>query len=111
MVEDWEGNFQDPLYGAPGIQSQVVQASDQQAKAFKQALEGHVNSSYPNCPSCGIGIYHNGPLPPIDVVSFFSAYNSNTFTWNVIANFLGVTPQPISRAPGYHSSPGYAGYP
>jgi hypothetical protein len=58
MVEDWEGNFQDPLYGAPGIQSQVVQASDQQAKAFKQALEGHVNSSYPNCPSCGIGIYH-----------------------------------------------------
>jgi RHS repeat-associated protein len=111
MVEDHLGWDQDPYAGSAGTQSNPVQASDQQAKAFMQTLEARAYPSTPHCPSCGIGIYHNGPLPPIDVVSFFSAYNSNTFTWNVIKNFLGMTPDPISRAPGFHYSPGYAGYP
>jgi len=112
MFEDKLGWDQDPLAaGAGGVQSQVVQVSDRQAKAFKQTLEARAYPSTPHCPSCGVGTYHNGPLPPIDVVSFFSAYNSNTFTWNVVKNFLGVTPDHISRAPGFHYSPGYAGYP
>jgi RHS repeat-associated protein len=108
--EGWEGNFQDPPYGAPGIQSFVVQATDQRAQEFEQVLGTHANSAYPNCPSCGIGTYHNGPFPPIDVVSFFGFFNSNTFTENVIANFLGVTTT-LDHAPGYHYSPRYAGYP
>jgi len=98
---------------SPQRHAQVVRASNQQAKDFKQALEIRAGESYPNCPSFGIGTYHNRPfpLPPIDVVSFFSAFNSNTFTWNVIKNFLEVTPPGIGNAPGYHSSPRYKGYP
>lgn len=111
VFEDHKRWDQDPVAGSAGINSQVVQASDQQAQAFEQTLDAKANSSFPNCPSCGPGIYHNGPLPPIDVASFFSAFNSNTFTWNVIKNFLGVTPDPIGNAPGFHYSPRYAGYP
>jgi RHS repeat-associated protein len=105
---EWGG---DPTYPAGGVQSQVVQASDQQAQAFEQALNNKVGPPYPDCPSCGVGIYHNGPFPPIDVVSFFSAFNSNTFTWNAVKN-AGLTPPPdIGNAPGYHFSPRYGSYP
>lgn len=55
-------------------------------------------------------IFHNGPSPAIYVLSFFSVFNSNTFTYNVIANFLGVTTT-LGHAPGYHYSSRYAGYP
>jgi RHS repeat-associated protein len=110
VFEDAKAWDRDPLDDEPGVHSQVIQASDQQAQAFEQALDGKANSAYPNCPSCGPN-YHNGPRLPIDVVSFFSAFNSNTFTWNVVKNFVGVTPDPIGNAPGFHYSPRYAGYP
>jgi RHS repeat-associated protein len=111
MFKDHLNWDQDPVSDTAGVTSNVVQVPDWEAQDFEQVLNLRAAESYPNCPSCGIGIYHNGPLPPIDVVSFFNAYNSNTFTWNVIANFLQVTPDPISRAPGYHYSAGYQGYP
>ena len=105
---EWDG---DPVYPAAGVDSQTVQASDQQAEAFQNALMARVGPPFPDCPSCGVGIYHNGPLPPIDVVSFFNAFNSNTFTWNVVKNAGLTPPTDIGNAPGYHSSPRYGNYP
>ena len=110
MVQDRRGNFEDPPHTAPGIQSDVVTATDQQAENFGLRLTALAWPKLPHCPSCGIGVYHNGPIPPIDVVSFFSAFNSNTFTWNAIENW-GLTAPPLKRAPGYHYSSRYAGYP
>jgi hypothetical protein len=111
MFEDrteWDG---DPIYPAAGVNSNTVQASDQQAQALEQALTARAGSPFPNCPSCGIGTYHNFFLPPIDVVSFFGAFNSNTFTWNVINNAGLTPPTRIGNLPGYHYSPRYGQYP
>ena len=107
----YNGLFQDPLHTAPGIQSRVVQATDKQASDLRDALESHVNEPYPNCPSCGLD-YHNFFIKPRrDLVSLFTAYNSNTFTWNVIKNAGLTPPTGIGNAPGYHSSPRYGNYP
>ena len=111
MFKDFLGPFQDPTYPAAGVQSQIVQASDQDAERLGQALDNRQGPPYPDCPSCGIGIYHNFFLPPIDVVSFFGAFNSNTFTWNVIKNAGLTPPQDIGNLPGYHPSPRYGNYP
>ena len=114
MVEDQLAWDRDPLGGGPGGNSDVVHVSDQQAQAFEEALDSKVGPPYPDCPSCG-DPYHNGPLgsPWLHLHGqMFTAFNSNTFTWNVVANFLKVTPPDIgNNAPGYHYSPGYAGYP
>jgi hypothetical protein len=88
-----------------------VQATDQQAQAFQHALDSHVNEPYPNCPSCGLN-YHNFFIKPRrDLVSLFTAYNSNTFTWNTVKNAQLTPPTDIGNAPGYHSSPRYGSYP
>jgi RHS repeat-associated protein len=111
MVKDWKGRFQDPPAGAPGINTKVVQASDQQALAFGQALNNRARESYPNCPSCGTN-YHNFAFPPRrDLVSLFTAYNSNTFTWNAVNNAGLAPPTDIGNLPGYHPSPRYGSYP
>jgi RHS repeat-associated protein len=110
MVKDYMGKFQDPLYGAPGIQSKVVQATDKQASDFEDALNAKAWPSLPPCPSCGSN-YHNFAFPPRrDLVSLFTAYNSNTFTWNAVKN-AQLTPPGIGNAPGYHFSPRYGSYP
>jgi RHS repeat-associated protein len=113
--QDWD---RDPLDGTAGVRSKKVQASDQEAYGFEQALDNRAKPPYPDCPSCG-DPYHNGPLgSPWHHLHWqiFSAYNSNTFTYNVIADFLHITlanmPK-IGNAPGYHPSQSYssAGYP
>jgi len=117
MVHDQTAWDRDPLYTAAGVRSQIVYVSDRQAQWFEQALNGVAWPHLPRCPSCG-DPYHNGPVGSprrhlhLSRQEMFSAYNSNTFTWNVIANFLQVTPPPIgNNAPGYHYSAGYEGYP
>lgn len=117
VVLDRENWDRDPVAGKAGISSLTVKASDQQAQAFEQALNGIVGPPFPDCPSCGKP-YHNSITgsPRYHLHwQLFTAFNSNTFTWNAIANFFGVTPgavpPPISRAPGYHYSSKYAGYP
>ena len=112
MVQDATDWDRDPLHGEAGVQSFVVSASDQDARDFKEALHNKLGPPYPDCPSCGKP-YHNSILgSPRSHLhwQFLTAYNSNTFTWNVIKNFLHVTPDPISSAPGYHVSSGYKDY-
>jgi RHS repeat-associated protein len=99
----------DPRNNAVGGGEKEIPCADSEAERLWNALvETDWTDSHRVCPSCGDN-YHNGPFPLIDLVSAFSNFNSNTYTFNMIRNW-GKTPPPISNAPGYHFSASYSGY-
>ena len=55
-----------------------------------------------DCPSCG---NNYRAWIATDLLHFFDGYNSNTWVFNTIQG-AGLTPPPMSRAPGYHPAPG-----
>ncbi len=54
------------------------------------------------CPSCGANYRL---VFATDLLHLFDGFNSNTFSYNMLKG-AGMTPPPISRAPGYHADQG-----
>jgi RHS repeat-associated protein len=90
-------------FGSSG--SEVVPCSDSAAADFEQTLNLSRYDHGSVCPSCGKP-YKNmwWKFPP-------DGFNSNTYTYNMVNNWLLGMPPPVPNAPGYEYSSNYLGYP
>ncbi|GEM_PF-4127542 len=73
--------------------------------AFSQGLEYWADPSHWPCPSCGNSYIAHYKL---QFWKEFDGYNSNSFTYNMLArNPAGsINPPPEPKSPGYSSKPG-----